>query len=142
MPIPPNLRPLLTHARVARLATADANGAPSLIPVCYALDGDTIYSVIDEKPKRSGPTSLRRIRNIQSNPKVALLLDRYHEDWSRLWYVLLRGVASILSRGPEHRWALSLLREKYPQYACMDLDGKPIIRVRIYRASAWGKLPP
>ena len=141
MTLTPQVRRLIAQTRVARLATADEAGTPHLIPVCYALDGDTVYSVIDRKPKRVGPTNLRRIRNITANPKVALLLDRYEEDWSWLWYVLLRGVASMLTRGPEHRWALILLRKKYPQYAGMELEGRPVIRARIYRAVAWGKLP-
>ena len=131
-------RRLVAEGRVARLATADAAGAPHVMPVCYALDGETVYSVVDRKPKRAGAMRLRRIRNIVANPQVALLLDGYDEDWSRLWYVLLRGVASIVSRGPEHRWALTLLRNKYPQYAAMNLEGRPVIRVRLLRVVKWG----
>ena len=109
-----------------------------MMPVCYALDGETVYSVIDRKPKRAGAMRLRRIRNIMANPRVTLLLDEYDEDWSRLWYVLLRGVASIVHRGPEQRWALTLLRKKYPQYAAMNLEGRPVIRARIWRVVTWG----
>ena len=134
----PELRRLATHSRVARLATADSTGAPHLIPVCYALDGETIYSVIDQKPKRARATNLRRIRNIILNPKVALLLDRYDEDWTRLWYVLLRGVASLIHRGPEHRWALTILSRKYPQYSAMTLEDRPVIRIRVFHAVTWG----
>ena len=131
-------RRLVAESRVARLATADASGAPHVMPVCYALDGETVYSVVDRKPKQAGAMRLRRIRNIMANPRVALLLDGYDEDWSRLWYVLIRGVASIVSRGPEQRWALTLLRNKYPQYAAMNLEGRPVIRARIWRVVAWG----
>lgn len=138
MPISSEIRRLVTQTRVARLATADSTGAPHLIPVCYALDGETIYSIIDQKPKRDRATNLRRIRNIISNPKIALLLDKYDEDWTRLWYVLLRGVASIIHRGPEHRWALTLLRRKYGQYSDMALEDRPIIRIRIFHAVTWG----
>ena len=73
-----------------------------------------------------------------ANPRIALLLDGYDEDWGRLWYVLLRGVASVVRRGPEQRWALTLLRKKYPQYAAMNLEGRPVIRMRIFRVVAWG----
>ena len=134
----PETRRLVAESRVARLATADETGAPHVMPVCYALDGETVYSVIDRKPKRAGAMRLRRIRNIIANPRVTLLLDEYDEDWSRLWYVLLRGVASIVHRGPEQRWALTLLRKKYPQYAAMNLEGRPVIRARIWRVVTWG----
>ena len=138
MIISPQIRRLVAEGRVARLATADEIGAPHAMPVCYALDGETVYSVIDRKPKRAGAMRLRRIRNIMANPRVTLLLDEYDEDWSRLWYVLLRGVASVVLRGPEHRWALTLLRKKYPQYAAMNLEGRPVIRARIWRVVTWG----
>ena len=131
-------RRLVAETRVARLTTADANGAPHVMPVCYVLDGETVYSVVDRKPKRAGAMRLRRIRNILANPQVALLLDGYDEDWSRLWYVLLHGVASVIHRGPERRWALTLLRKKYPQYAAMNLEGRPVIRMRIWRVMTWG----
>ncbi len=134
----PETRSLVAEGRVARLATADETGAPHVMPVCFALDGETVYSVVDRKPKQAGAMRLRRIRNIMANPQVALLLDGYEEDWGRLWYVLLRGVASVVRRGPEHRWALTLLRNKYPQYAAMNLEGRPVIRARIWRVVAWG----
>ena len=138
MPLSPELRRLVTQTRVARLATADSTGSPHLIPICFALEGETLYSVIDQKPKRARAINLRRVRNILDNPKVALLLDHYDEDWTRLWYVLLRGVASIIHRGPEHRWALTLLRRKYPQYSAMTLDDRPVIRIRVFHAVTWG----
>lgn len=138
MPLTPEIRRLFAEGRVARLATSDVTGAPHVMPVCYVLDGETVYSVIDRKPKQAGAMRLRRIRNIMANPQVALLLDGYDEDWSRLWYVLLRGVASVVLRGPEQRWALALLRKKYPQYAAMNLEGRPVIRARIWRVVTWG----
>ena len=130
---------LVARTRVGRLATADEHGAPHVIPICFALSGDTAYSVLDLKPKRAAAMKLRRVRNIVANPRAALLLDGYDEDWSRLWYVLLRGVASIVRRGPERRWALTLLRSKYPQYAAMNLTDRPVIRVHILRVVTWGK---
>ena len=138
MPLTPEIRRLVAESRVARLATADAGGAPHVMPVCFALDGETAYSVIDQKPKRAGAMKLRRIRNILANPQVTLLLDHYDEDWSKLWYVLLRGVASLVQRGPEHRWALTLLRGKYPQYSAMNLADRPVIRIRVFQAVSWG----
>ena len=138
MPLTPEIHRVLAESPVARLATADPTGAPHLIPLCYFLDGETLYSVIDQKPKRAKTINLRRVRNILANPQVALLLDHYDEDWTRLWYVLLRGVASVIHRGPEHRWALTLLRQKYPQYSAMTLEDRPVIRIRVLQAVTWG----
>ena len=87
--------------RVGHLATADAGGAPFLTPVCFGLDGDTLYITIDEKPKRRD-VPLKRVRNILGNPKTAFLVDRYDEDWTRLGWVMLRGRADILHDGGEH----------------------------------------
>jgi len=113
--------------RVAHLATADANGRPHVVPVCFAYLNRRIYIAIDEKPKRS--LRLKRLRNIEENPRVALVLDRYDEDWSRLAWVLVQGTAAVLDRGPEHGRALTALREKYPQYLEMALEGRPVISV-------------
>src|SRR2546426_11641090 len=128
----------LQSQRVAHLATADANGRPHVVPVCFAyLDGG-IYIAIDEKPKRS--LRLKRLRNIEENPQVALVLDRYDEDWSRLGWVLVQGTAAVLDSGPEHGRALTALREKYPQYLEMALEGRPVISVTVERVSSWGEL--
>jgi len=124
--------------RVAHLATASADGRPHVVPVCFAyLDGH-IYIAIDEKPKRS--LRLKRLRNIEANPQVAIVLDRYDEDWSRLAWVLVQGTAAVLDRGPEHGRALTALREKYPQYLEMALEGRPVISVTAERVSSWGEL--
>src|SRR5689334_9024254 len=90
----------LSGRRVAHLATADARGAPHVVPVCFALAGDRIYITLDEKPKRS--TSLQRLSNIIVNPSVCFVADRYDEDWSRLGWVMVRGKADILADGSEH----------------------------------------
>jgi PPOX class probable F420-dependent enzyme len=100
--------------RVGHLATADAGGAPFLTPVCFGLDGDTVYITIDEKPKRRD-VPLKRVRNIRENPNTAFLVDRYDEDWTRLGYVMLRGPAEILYDGDEHDRAQALLREGPPR---------------------------
>jgi len=130
---------VLAH-RVARLATADAEGAPHVVPVCFALDGATLTIAIDEKPKRAG-AALKRLRNIEANPQAAVVIDRYAEDWSRLGWVMLRGPAAILPPGaPGHAQALALLRARYPQLRAMRLEALPVIALRIARATAWGDL--
>lgn len=132
-------RRFLDAGRVAHLATADARGVPHVVPVCYAIADATLYITVDEKPKRQD-VPLRRLRNIAANPAVAVTVDRWDEDWSRLAWVMLRGRAEILSDGPEHDAAQSLLRARYPQYRTMDLAPLPVIALRIERASGWGDL--
>jgi PPOX class probable F420-dependent enzyme len=128
---------LLHRARVGHLATADRTGVPHVVPVCFAFDGRTVYSAIDEKPKRASPRRLRRVRNINANPRVALIVDEYNEDWRRLRYVLVRGTARILERGAEHARAIMLLRRKYPQYRLMRLEGRPVLRITPRRLVVW-----
>jgi PPOX class probable F420-dependent enzyme len=132
-------RRFLEARRVGHLATADAKGAPHLIPVCYAAAVDTLYITVDEKPKRRD-IPLKRVRNILANPRAVFVVDRYDEDWQRLGWVMLRGPAEILENGPEHDRAQALLRERYPQYRAMDLAGLPVIALRIARATDWGNL--
>jgi PPOX class probable F420-dependent enzyme len=124
---------------VARLATADASGAPHVIPVCFAYDGGRFYSVLDRKPKRTSLSRLKRVRNILSNPRVALVLDHYEDDWSRLWYVLVTGTAELLRSGQEHSLAIRVLRDKYAQYRDMDIDRNPVIRVIPDKVTCWGE---
>jgi len=128
---------MLREARVGRLATAGAEGQPHVIPVCFVFDGRSIYSPIDEKPKRSSPRGLRRIRNIKANPRVALVVDHYSEDWRQLRYVLVMGSAELLEAGTEHARAIALLREKYPQYRPMRLEERPVIKITPGRVVAW-----
>ena len=127
----------LSETPVGHLATADANGRPHVIPVCFAYDGQYIYSVLDAKPKRGSLTSLRRVRNILANPQVSLVIDHYDEDWTRLWYLLVQGRAELIESGAEPADAVSLLRSKYPQYRKMDLDGNPVIKITPERATGW-----
>ena len=126
--------------RVARLATADAAGVPHVVPVCFALLDDNLYVTIDEKPKRAGVRAMKRLRNIDANPAVAVVVDRYDEDWSRLAWVMLRGRAEILDGGEEHDRAQAELRRRYPQYRAMRLEPLPVIALRIDRVNAWGAL--
>ncbi len=127
-------------ARIARLATADEKGRPHVIPICFALDGKQLFSPIDEKPKKAAPLRLKRIRNIRANPHVAVVIDRYEENWQRLAYVLITGRAKILMRGARHKRAVRLLRKKYPQYRKMRLEGRPIIRIIPTGYKCWGNL--
>ena len=134
-------RRFLLAQRVLRLATADAGGQPYLVPICFALDGDTLYTPIDEKPKQASPTGLRRLRNVAENPRVALLADHYDDqDWARLGYVLVFGRARVLVEGPLHAKALALLRQRYRQYQTMDLESRPVLAIAVERVSGWGDL--
>jgi PPOX class probable F420-dependent enzyme len=132
-------RRFLDKSRIGHLATADKNGMPHAIPVCYAVAEGTLYVTIDEKPKRRD-VPLKRLRNILENPNTAFVADRWDEDWSRLGWVMLRGTAEILYDGPEHDRAQAMLRERYPQYRAMNLAELPVIALRIARASSWGNL--
>lgn len=124
--------------RVARLATADAEGEPHVIPVCFAWADACFWIAIDEKPKRS--TDLKRLRNIAANPRVSLLFDRYDDDWSRLGYVLVHGRAEVAPSGGSEAEVLAALRERYAQYAGMALEERPLLQVRVERVVAWGML--
>jgi PPOX class probable F420-dependent enzyme len=141
--IPRTIRARVEDARVARLATVDARLRPHIVPVCFAYDGKVFYTAIDQKPKRVTPERLTRLRNILAMPQVALLIDQYDEDWTQLWYVLIRGKAKLLPmRGHKERaWALRKLRAKYPQYGGRMLpNDAPIIRITPDRTAFWGKL--
>ena len=112
------------QARVARLATASAQGRPHAVPLCFVLEGDAIYWAVDEKPKRT--RELRRLRNIAENSRVSVLVDRYEEDWSRLWWARADGEARLLGGGDEER-ALGLLAAKYPQYRRTPPGGPAVV---------------
>src|ERR671931_161664 len=103
----------LHAARVARLATIDPDGRPHLVPIVFALDGETLYSAVDRKPKRS--QTLRRIENARVRPDVTILIDHYGDDWSQLWWIRLRGRARVLDGGHERERALQLPVEKNQQ---------------------------
>lgn len=133
-------RKFATEQRVAHLATADAHACPHVMPVCFAIEGATLYITIDEKPKARAATALKRLRNIAENPAVAIVVDRYDEDWSRLGWLLIRGRAEVLARGEQHDAAQALLRARYPQLRAMQIAQYPVIAIRIERASSWGNL--
>lgn len=142
MTLSDNERAFAEHRRVARLATADAAGTPHVIPICYALIGNCIYFVIDEKPKRTRH-GLRRLRNIAENPRVALVIDEYDEDWSRLAFLLVQGHAATVTDGEEYATVLGRLRSRYPQYQAMPLllATHPMIRITAERHHMWRALP-
>ena len=137
-PFPRAIAAFVGSHRVARLATADAGGAPYAVPICYAFDGERIYTAIDLKPKTVSGRQLKRVRNILENPKVAIVIDDYSEDWSELAYVMIRGTAEIIEDGDERDCAETLLREKYGQYAEMLEEGCAVIRVTAERTTSWG----
>ena len=138
-----DIRLRLEEARVARLSTLDSRRRPHIVPICFVFDHKCFYSAIDAKPKSVVPQQLARVRNILARPQVALLIDEYDEDWTRLWFVLIRGRAQIvpMSARRERGRAISKLREKYRQYAGKMLrDDATIIRITPERFTSWGKL--
>ena len=133
-------RRFLSHQRIAHLATADQRAVPHVVPVCFVILEGTLYITIDDKPKRASAVSLKRLGNIAEKPMVAVVVDRYDEDWTKLGWVMLRGPAEILSAGTEHRDAQALLRSRYPQLEAMQIEAYPVIAVRIERVTSWGDL--
>lgn len=120
-------------ARVLRLATADSAGQPHLVPATFAVSGDVVIIAVDHKPKRH--TDLKRLRNIQANPAVTLLVDHYEDDWDALWWVRADGQAAVL----ENELAQGLVErlvDKYPQYRQTPPSG-PVIKIRVSRWSGW-----
>jgi PPOX class probable F420-dependent enzyme len=131
-------RQRFASAAVARLATVGPDGQPHIVPVTFAIDGDHIYSAVDAKPKSS--PLLRRLRNITSNPRVAVLVDYYEQEWSRLWWVRVDGEASILGEPDELTQPLRLLVARYWQYGANPPDG-PIIDILAERWVGWAGSP-
>jgi coenzyme F420-0:L-glutamate ligase/coenzyme F420-1:gamma-L-glutamate ligase len=143
LPISPEIQQKIRAARVARLATVDETGTPHIVPVCFVYYAENFYSAVDRKPKRVAPERLARLRDIRANPRVALLIDEYQDDWTRLWYILVRGRAELVpeSDGNARARAIGELRTKYPQYSRHMLgDDAPVIRIVPERITAWGKI--
>jgi PPOX class probable F420-dependent enzyme len=139
-------RDLLRRSRRAVLGTTSPSGRPRLVPVAFAVMGASpdliVYSALDEKPKTVvDPRDLARVRDITARPQVSLLVDEWHEDWTRLAWLRLDGEARLLEPDPavagEHATAVAALRERYPQYAAQRLEERPILRVVIDRVSGW-----
>ena len=133
-------RRLLAEARVARLATADRWGRPHVVPICFAVDGDRLYTAVDHKPKRR--PELRRLDNLRANPSASVLVDHYEEDWGRLWWVRADGTAAVLDpeddqAGEQRRRAVALLADKYEQYVGRAPGGAVIaLTLRSWRSWA------
>jgi PPOX class probable F420-dependent enzyme len=133
-------RHFLDTRRIGHLATADSRAVPHVVPVCFSLSDSTLYITIDQKPKRDRGRPLKRLNNITDNPRVAIVFDRYDEDWQRLAWVMLQGRAEILTAGIEHDRAQSLLRSRYQQLAAMQIEQLPVIAIHIERVTSWGDL--
>ncbi len=128
------LRARFGAAPVARLATVRADGTPHVVPVCFAVDVDTVVSVVDGKPKRT--PDLLRLANVRAQPAVSLVVDHYEDDWTRLWWVRADGEAVVVEGGEEHARAVDRLAEKYAQYRSARPQGAVIV-VRVGRWAGW-----
>lgn len=131
---PAEARDRLAASAVARLGTVDAEGRPHLVPCCFVLDGEVVYSAVDGKPKRS--PNLQRLANVLIHPDTTLLVDHYEADWSRLWWVRVRGRGRLVSDVGEEARARALLVAKYPQYRRQPPEG-PVLAVEISEWRAW-----
>ena len=140
MRISTKIAAFIRASRVAHLATADSAGQPLVIPICFAFDGEAFFSPIDEKPKRLAPRKLQRLRNIEQNPRVSLVIDRYDEDWKKLAYILITGHARIIVTGQKHQKAVRLLGRKYRQYRSMAIEERPMIVIKPVSVKVWGSL--
>jgi len=130
------IRARFAAARVARLATVGVDGQPHIVPVCFAVEGDSVVSAVDGKPKTT--VALRRLDNVTANSTVSLLADEYYDDWTRLWWVRADGDARVVHSGTDHRAAIASLVGKYPQYRASPPAGAVIvIAVRHWRAWQW-----
>jgi PPOX class probable F420-dependent enzyme len=142
---------LIYRARIARLATADSEAKPHVVPVVFAFDGEKYYIPIDEKPKTAKPDKLKRIENIGVNPAVALLIDEYSEDWKKLLFIMIQGKAAIVGKKKMKdkggdldckllKIAHKLLYKKYPQYQHIDI-GRLGIVIYPQKTIFWGMVP-
>jgi PPOX class probable F420-dependent enzyme len=122
------------RARVARLATVAPDGSPHLVPVVFTLFDDVIYTAVDAKPKTT--KRLRRLKNIEHNARVSVLVDQYDDDWSRLWWVRADGTATVHHDGAAMATGHESLRAKYPQYQTVALTG-PVITIAVEHWTSW-----
>jgi PPOX class probable F420-dependent enzyme len=127
----PEARARFTGARVARLATVSAAGVPHLVPVTFAVIGQRIVFVVDDKPKST--PRLRRLDNIAAQPSVCVLADVYDDDWSRLWWARADGTATVLADDAE---AVDALAARYPAYAQRRPRG-PVVSIEVTAWTGW-----
>lgn len=141
----PSMQPweqaLISEQRIGHLATVGDNRQPAVVPVVYAFDGERFVTPLDGKPKRVALAKLRRVRDMRANPHVALVIDQYDEDWSRLAWVQVRGLASIATEGGIYTNGITLLGERYPQYATVALVGQPLIVITPSEIRSWRARP-
>jgi PPOX class probable F420-dependent enzyme len=131
----------IAEARTATFGTIADDGRPRLVPICFVLQGDVLFTPIDEKPKETAdPRQLARIRDIERRADVTLLVERWDEDWTHLAWLRIDGWASLTEDPAERAPAIDALRAKYPQYADHDLASRPLIRIAIERVRSWGDL--
>ncbi|MFL5641041.1 MAG: TIGR03668 family PPOX class F420-dependent oxidoreductase [Chloroflexota bacterium] len=136
-------RRFLDAQRRVVLVTVARDGRPRPMPICFTLadDAAVLYTPLDDKPKATDDLStLARVRDISADPRVAVLADRWDEDWTRLAWLRAEGRGGLLEPAPEHAAAVAALRARYPQYATHRLDGRPLIRIEIGRVTTWGPL--
>ena len=137
-------RAFLGSARRAVLATIASDGRPRLVPICFVVAGEppTLYTPIDDKPKRDDdPLGLARVRDITSDPRVTILVDRWDEDWTRLAWLRAICRATVLqpdTSSAQHAAIVETLRAKYPQYATHRLEERPLICIELERVIGWG----
>ncbi len=138
----PEVAAFLARARLGHLATADEIGQPHVVPIVFALLDERLYSPLDAKPKRVAAGRLRRVRNLRVNPRAAVVVDHYSEDWSRLGYVLCTGHARVVDEADEAARARAALQAKYAQYRAgpLRLDAAPVLVVELERVICWGDL--
>jgi len=124
----------VADARVGRLATLTTKGLPHIVPCCFVLDDQTVYSAVDAKPKST--LALRRLENVRAHPSCSLLVDHYAEEWADLWWVRLDGTGRVIEAGDERDRALALLAAKYRQYREVTPPG-PVVALDIARWRTW-----
>jgi PPOX class probable F420-dependent enzyme len=140
-----HIKTIINEAKVARLATVDIKCRPYLVPVVFVLDNDNdcYFIPIDEKTKRSKPENLKRVRNIQENPNVVLLIDEYNEDWTKLYFIMIQGKGSVLGGKKLEQNEMQLLEKahillhnKYPQYQNIGV-GEYLIMIMPQKVIVW-----
>lgn len=138
---PAGARELVDSLEVARLATVEADGQPHVVPICFVVQRDALYSVVDAKPKRH-PLSLKRLQNIATNPRATVVADRYDTDWSRLAWAMLSGRASVVDDDAEYTDVIARLKVKYSPYRTMRFARatQPLLRLQIENVRFWSYL--
>lgn len=129
--VPAGVADFIGASRVGHLGTADARGRPLVVPFCFAFDGAVLFSAVDAKPKRAEPDRLARIRNIEENPRVCVVVDHYEDRWERLRHAIIHGRAEIVREGADYRRGIELLTAKYPQYRARPLPPERGVMIKV-----------